>query len=106
MANPAETIKPNKQAGNLKAGAKVALIVLLLDVIGQLAAVYQTRHQLVSTLIPARTIWEISKQFIFHAIVSACASVFALLLYFFSKYLLVIILVVVVLIAGRFIYQA
>jgi hypothetical protein len=104
METQEQTIKTNKQRDNLKTGAKVALIVLLLNVVGQLAAVYQTRYQLVSPLIPETTIWEISKQFIFHAIVSACASVVGLLLYFFDKYLLVIILVGLILIADRFIY--
>lgn len=98
-------MKTDKQRNNLKTGAKIALIVLLLNVVGQLAAVYQTRYQLVSPLIPESTIWEISKQFIFHAIVSASASVVALVLYFFDKYLFVIILVGLILIADRFIYM-
>ncbi|MFL5742998.1 MAG: hypothetical protein ACJ75B_22455 [Flavisolibacter sp.] len=104
MEGQAQTMKANKQRENLKAGAKVALIVLLLNIVGQLAAVYQTRYQLVSPLIPETTIWEISKQFIFHAIASACASVFGLLLYFFDRYLLVIILVGLILITDIFIY--
>jgi hypothetical protein len=89
---------------HLKTGAKIALVILLLNVVGQLSAVYQTRHQLVTPLIPESLIWEISKQFIFHAIVSACASVIGLLLYFFEKYLFVIVLVGLIFIAGRFIY--
>lgn len=94
----------NKKQKRLKTGAKIALVILLFNVVGQLAAVYQTRYQLVSPLIPEGTIWEISKQFILHAIVSACASVVGLLLYFFNKYLFVIILVGLILIADRFIY--
>lgn len=87
-----------------KKGAKVALVILLLNVIRQLAAVYQTKYQLESPLIPESAIWEINKQFIFHAVVSAIASVVGLLLYFFAKYLWVIILVVLILIADQYIY--
>ena len=104
METEQQIIKPHKRSDNLKKAAKVALVILLLNVVGQLATVYQTRYQLVSPLIPEITIWEINKQFIFHAIVSAIASIVGLLLYFFDKYLLVIILVALVLIADRFIY--
>ena len=104
METEQQIIKAHKRNDNLKKGAKVALVILLLNVVGQLATVYQTRYQLVSPLIPESTIWEINKQFIFHAIVSAIASIVGLLLYFFDKYLLVIILVALVLIADRFIY--
>ena len=94
----------DKKQKRLKTGAKIALTILLLNVAGQLAAIYQTRHQLISPLIPESTIWEINKQFVFHAIVSAITSIVGLLLYFFDKYLVVIILVALVLIADRFIY--
>lgn len=104
METDQQIIKAHKTKDNLKRGAKVALVILLLNVVGQLATVYQTKYQLVSPLIPESTIWEINKQFIFHAIVSAIASIFGLLLYFFDKYLLVIILVALVLTADRFIY--
>lgn len=104
METEQQIIKAHKRNDNLKKGAKVTLVVLLLNVVGQLATVYQTRYQLVSPLIPESTIWEINKQFIFHAFVSAIASIVGLLLYFFDKYLLAIILVALVLIADRFIY--
>jgi type IV secretory pathway TrbL component len=94
----------DKKQKRLKTGAKIALTILLLNIVGQLATIYQTRYQLISPLIPESTIWEINKQFVFHAIVSAIASVVGLLLYFFDKYLLVIILVALVLITDRFIY--
>ena len=97
-------MKENQQSSNLKAGAKVALVVLLLNVVGQLAAIYHTRYQLKSPLIPEGTIWHINKQFLFHAIVSASASVVGLLFYFFDKYWFVIILVVLILVTERFIY--
>jgi len=76
----------------------------MLYVIGQLATVFQTRHQLVSPLIPESIIWEINKQFFFTAFVAAIVNMIALIFYFFEKYLLVIILVVLTLIASRFIY--
>ena len=84
----------DKKQKSLKTGAKIALTILLINIVGQLATVYQTRYQLISPLIPESTIWEINKQFVFHAIVSAIASVVGLLLYFYDKYLLVIIFVV------------
>lgn len=100
-----QQVRPvTKKHGNLKKGAKIALTLLMLNVVGQLATVYQTRHQLVSPLIPESTIWEINKQFIFQAIVSAVVSVTGLILYFFDKYVLVIALVVLTLIVSRFIY--
>ena len=104
MEKDQQIIEAHKKNDNLKKGAKVALVVLLFNVVGQLVTVYQTRYQLVSPLIPESTIWEIDKQFIFHSIVSVIASIVGLLLYFFEKYLLVIILVALVLIADRFIY--
>ena len=104
METDQQITKGYKRNDKLKVGAKVALVILLLNVVGQLMAVYQTRYQLVSPLIPEITIWEINKQFIFHAMVSAIACIVGLLLYFFDKYLLVIILVALVLIADRFIY--
>src|SRR5688572_1224636 len=104
METEQQRIKASKRKDNLKKGAKISLTVLLLYVVGQLAAVYQTRYQLVSPIIPESTIWEINKQFIFTAFVSAIISVVGLILYFFDKYLLVIVLVVLTLIANRFIY--
>ena len=96
--------KSEKRSRNFKIGAQVALIVLFLNIVGQLVAVYQTRYQLLSPIIPESTIWDINKQFIFHAIVSAIVSIAGLLLYFFDRYLIVIILVVLTLIVDRFIY--
>jgi hypothetical protein len=104
METEQQRIKASRRKDNLKKGAKISLTVLLLYVVGQLATVYQTRYQFVSPIIPESTIWEINKQFIFTAFVSAIISVFGLILYFFDKYLLVIALVVLTLIANRFIY--
>ena len=89
---------------NLKKGAKVSLIILLLYVVRQLASVYQTRYQLVNVLIPESTIWEIDKQLIFTAFISTTVTIVGLILYFFEKYLFVIILVVLTFLANRFIY--
>lgn len=99
-----QILKASKRKDNFKKGAKISLTVLLLYVVGQLATVYQTRSQVVSPIIPESVIWEINKQFIFTAFVSAIISVVGLILYFFDKYLLVIVLVVLTLIANRFIY--
>jgi hypothetical protein len=104
METEQQRIKASKRKDNLKKGAKISLTVLLLYVVGQLATVYQTRYQLVSPIIPESIIWEMNKQFIFTAFVSAIISVFGLILYFFDKYLLVIVLVVLTLIVNRFIY--
>lgn len=89
---------------NIKTGAKVSLIILLLYVIRQLVFVYQTKYQLTNPLIPKSTISEINKQFIFTALISSVISIFGLMLYVHKKYLLVIVLVVITLIADRFIY--
>jgi hypothetical protein len=97
-------MKGDQKRNNIRTGAKVALVVLLLNVVGQLVAIYQTRQQLISPLIPEGTFWKISEQFVFQAIASASASVIALLLFFFEKYWFVIILVGMILIAGRLIY--
>lgn len=99
-----QKVESDKQFGILHKIAKLALVSLLLNIVFQIASVYQTRHQLVSPIVPESAIWEINKQFIFQAIVSAIASVIAILLYFFEKYRLVIILATVVLIVGRFIF--
>jgi hypothetical protein len=89
---------------NFKKGAKISLIVLLLYVVRQLISAYQTKYQLTSPFVPESTIWQITKQFIFTALVSTIISIVGLLLYFFEKYLWTIILVVLTLIAERFIY--
>jgi hypothetical protein len=46
-----QRIKASKRKYNIKEGAKISFTVLLLYVVGQLAAVYQTRYQLVSPII-------------------------------------------------------
>jgi hypothetical protein len=89
---------------SLKTGAMVCLTLLLLYVISQLAAVYQTRHELESPIIPESTIWLISKQYILKAFVASIVNVIALILYFFDKYLIAIILVTLTLVAERYIY--
>jgi hypothetical protein len=89
---------------NLKRGAKISLVSLLLAIIAQFVSVYQTSYQLVSPVIPQSTVWEINRQFLFTAFVFAIACTVALLLYFYQKYWWVIIVVVLVLIAGRFMY--
>ena len=104
MDTEKELTQTSRKKRNLKVAAKISLVVLLLSVVGQLISVYQTRYQLVSPIIPESTIWEITKQFIFIALVSALSSIVGLILYFYEKYLWVIILVGLTLISERFIY--
>jgi hypothetical protein len=94
----------NKTQKNIKAGAKISLLILLLSIAGQFISIYQTNYQLVSPIIPKSTVWEISKQFIFIAFVLTVSSIIALSLYFYKKYVAVIIVTVLTLIASRFIY--
>jgi hypothetical protein len=94
----------NKTQKNIKTGAKISFLILLLSIAGQFISIYQTNYQLISPIIPKSTIWEISKQFIFITFVLTVSSIIALVLYFYEKYLMVIILVVLILIASRFIY--
>jgi hypothetical protein len=89
---------------SLKKGAGVLLIILSLFIVVQLATTFQTSYQLVSPVIPRSVIWDINKQFVFVALVSAIANVIGLILYLFQKYLMVIILVSLTLIASRYIY--
>jgi hypothetical protein len=94
----------NKRQAQLKKGAKVSLIALLLSIIYQFISIYQTSHQLVSPIIPPSIIWEISKQFIFTAFILTISCLIALVLYFYSRYVWVIVLAVLTLIATRFTY--
>ena len=94
----------DKKQRQLKAGAKISLIVLLLSIVGQFISIYQTSYQLVSPFIPQGAIWEISKQFIFRAFVLTVSCIMGLVLYFYNKYLWVIMLVVLTIIASRFVY--
>jgi hypothetical protein len=104
MDTEKELTQTSRTKRNLKTAAKISIVFLLLSVVGQLISVFQTRYQLVNPLIPESTIWEITKQFIFIALVSALSSVAGLILYFYEKYLLVIILVGLTLLSERFIY--
>ncbi len=100
-----ETVKTlDKRTRNLRIGAKIALVVLLFNVLRHVAAVYRTKLQMVNPLIPESITMEIIKQHVFHATVSTIASIIGLALFFFDKYLLVIILVALTIIADRFVY--
>lgn len=94
----------DKKQMQLKKGAKISLIVLLLSVVGEFISIYQTRFQLVSPLISENTIWEINKQFILTAFISTIVSILGLLFYFYQKYLWIIIIIVITLISERFIH--
>ena len=91
-------------AVDLKTGARLSLMALLLYVILQLLATFQTQEELQSPMIPAQLIWEVNKQLVFTALVSGVSCFIALALYFFRKYLFVIILSLLTLTAARYIY--
>lgn len=104
METKKELAEPVKRNQNLKIAATILLIFLLISVVRPLIAVFQTRFQLLSPLIPEKTIWEINKQFIFIAIVSAVVSIVGLILYFYEKYLWIIILVLLTLLSEQYIH--
>jgi hypothetical protein len=104
METGKELPEPVREKRNMETGAKVSLVVLLFSVVSQLFSVYETRYVVVSPLIPESYIWQINKQFIFIAFISALTSIVGLAFYFFKKYLWVIILVVLTLAIERFIY--
>jgi|SRR5688572_14070721 len=91
-----------KKQKQLKTGAKISLIVLLIYIAVLLISTYQTSYQLDSPLIPKSTAWEVSKQFIFSAFALALVAIIGLVLYFYNRYTWVIILVLLSLIASRF----
>ena len=90
----------NVQHTSVKTGAKIALIILLVNITAQLLAIYQTRRQLTSPLIPEHIIWEINKRFVFNALLSSIVAVAALLLYFFDKHIWVILVIIMLLIGA------
>jgi len=94
----------DKRQKQLKTGAKISLIVLLLSVVAQFISIYQTDYQLVSPVIPKNIVWEISKQFISIAFIMTVSCIIGLLLFFYNKHVWVIILVVLTLITSRFVY--
>ncbi|HYE56644.1 MAG TPA: hypothetical protein VD996_17470 [Chitinophagaceae bacterium] len=85
----------------IKNGARVALIILLLDIAGNLVAYCQAKYQLTSPLIPPSTILELTEPFIKRALLSTATCVIALLLYFFHQYIITVILCGVILLASR-----
>lgn len=95
----------SQEKGNrfTKTAAKVFLVILLLYIVGQLFAIYQTIYQLTSPVVSKDTIWEINKQFVFKAFIASIVSIIGLLLYFFKKYIVLIILVILTLVMTRFV---
>jgi hypothetical protein len=94
----------DKKQKQLKVGAKVCLIVLLIASVRQFISVYQIHYMLDSPLIPKDTIWQISKQYIFIAFIMTVSCMIGLALYFYNKYLWIITLTVLTLIGSRFVY--
>lgn len=87
----------------LKTAAKISLTILLLFMISQFLAIYQTIYQLKGPLVPGYTIGEINKQFVFKAFTGSVISLIALILYFFKQYIVIVMLVILTLIITRFI---
>ena len=102
METESNRMESTQQNTNLRKGAFVTLIILWLYIVGQLGSIWQTIYVLVSPIIPETTIWEINKQFVFAALISAVVSVVALVLFFLEKYVFVIILIVLTLIGNSF----
>ena len=88
----------------LKASAIVCLALLLLFIISQILAIYQTKSELVSPLIPSLMIDEVNQQYLFHAVVSSVMLVIAVGLYLLKRYWWAILLVAITLVGNRFLY--
>jgi hypothetical protein len=76
---------------DVKKGAKASLVVLLVSIVLQLLAVYQTKYSLVSPVIPEAVFWQVAEPYVFNAIVSTLICSIALVFYFYSKYMATII---------------
>lgn len=53
----------NQRDSRLKKGAIACVVLLAFDILAQLLNVWQTRHELVSPILPKILIQEINKQF-------------------------------------------
>ena len=85
----------------LKIASKVLFIILLLSILQQIIAVWQTRYQLESPLISESVIWEINKHFILNTFIIAIISIICVVFYFYKKFLWIIILVVIALVSVK-----
>ncbi len=84
--------------------AIISLVILLLSIVKQIDSICRTKYVLNSPLVSQNIVEEINKQFIFHAFISAIASIIGFILFSYKKYLWVIILVVLTLVSERYIY--
>ncbi len=89
----------------LKASAIVCLALLLLFIISQIFAIYQTKQELVSPFIPRSMIDRINQQYLFRAIVGSVMLVITVGLFLLRRYWWAILLVAITLVGDRFIYQ-
>lgn len=87
---------------NLRSGANIALVVLLVSISGQLFSYFQAKQQLISPLFPQNTLLTVTEPFVFAASVSSLACIVALVFYFYSKYLMTIITCCLALICQQF----
>jgi hypothetical protein len=85
----------------LKRMAKLAMVLLLVEMLLQIDAIWQTKRQLVSPLIVESLIWQISRKFYYAAIIASVASIISVLLYCYRQYLFIIIIAMIVLIGNR-----
>jgi hypothetical protein len=75
---------------NLKAGAKISLIVLLISIVLQLLSFFQTTYVLTSPIISEKVILDIVEPFILNALISTIICIIALIFFYYSKYLFTI----------------
>jgi hypothetical protein len=87
---------------NLKAGAKIALIVSLISVVRHQLVFHQTRYQLISPIIPEKIIFDIAAPHMICATISAIATIIALIGYFYSRYLFAIVTCGIALVVSEF----
>jgi len=94
---------PLFQKKNLKIASKFSLGILVLYILLQFLAIYQTQYQLVSPLIPESTLLLIIKPHIFIGLILTTVTLVSIILYFFEKYLLVIVLAITAILWQQFI---
>jgi hypothetical protein len=75
-----------------KKWANILLTIAVLNIIRLIAVFFQTKHMLISPLIPTDTIVQVSIPYLFNALISSRALAVALVFYFYSKYIVTIVI--------------
>ena len=83
------TVSSNR---NQVTAAKILLVVVLITIGLDIGTFYRTEYQLVSPFIPKSITLDLSRPYLFAAIISVLAVIAALICYFLSKYLFTIII--------------